>query len=53
MQDIIQQATSDGYKSLSLSVAPENQAAVRLYEKLGFEYFGVSGTSWIMKFRID
>ncbi|KUP21687.1 GNAT family N-acetyltransferase [Paenibacillus sp. DMB5] len=52
MQDIIQQAISDGYKSLSLSVDPENQAAVRLYEKLGFEYFGLSGTSWTMKLNI-
>jgi ribosomal protein S18 acetylase RimI-like enzyme len=52
MKEIIQQAISDGYKSLSLSVDPENQAAVRLYEKLGFEYFGVSETSWTMKLNI-
>ncbi|MRN53230.1 GNAT family N-acetyltransferase [Paenibacillus monticola] len=55
MEEIIQQAISDGYKSLSLSVDPENQVAVQLYEKLGFEYFGVSGTSWTMKlnFKIN
>jgi ribosomal protein S18 acetylase RimI-like enzyme len=52
MNEIIQQAKSDGYKSLSLSVDPENLAAVLLYEKLGFEYFGVSETSWTMKFNI-
>ncbi|MFD1904295.1 GNAT family N-acetyltransferase [Paenibacillus rhizoplanae] len=49
MEGIIQQAVSDGYPSLSLSVDPENQAAVRLYNKLGFEYVGTAGTSWTMK----
>ena len=49
MKEINQQARDDGYKSLSLSVDPDNHSAVRLYEKLGFEYFGMSGTSWIMK----
>ncbi|MFD2613455.1 GNAT family N-acetyltransferase [Paenibacillus gansuensis] len=49
MKEIIHQAISDGYKSLSLSVNPENQAALQLYEKLGFEHFGISGTSWTMK----
>lgn len=52
MNEIIQQAKSDGYKSLSLSVDPENLAAVLLYKKLGFEYFGVSSTSWTMKLNI-
>ena len=41
MKAIIQQAKTDGYKAISLSVDPENQTAVRLYEKLGFEYVGV------------
>jgi ribosomal protein S18 acetylase RimI-like enzyme len=49
MKEINQQARNDGYKSLSLSVDPDNDIAVRLYEKLGFEHFGMSGTSWIMK----
>jgi ribosomal protein S18 acetylase RimI-like enzyme len=49
MKEIIQQARNDGYKTLSLSVDPDNHTAVRLYEKLGFDYFGMSGTSWIMK----
>lgn len=49
MKEIIEQAKSDGYKSLSLSVDPDNHSAVRLYEKLGFKYVGMSGTSWTMK----
>lgn len=49
MQELIQQAQKDGFPSLSLSVDPSNQAAVRMYEKLGFVYCGVSGTSWTMK----
>lgn len=53
MKEIIQQAKEDGFASLSLSVDPENQAAVRLYEGLGFEYWGLSGTSWTMVLRID
>lgn len=52
MEAIIQQAVSDGYPSVSLSVDPENQAAVRLYDKLGFEYFGISGTSRTMKLNL-
>jgi ribosomal protein S18 acetylase RimI-like enzyme len=52
MEKIIQQAKFDNYKSLSLSVDPENQAAVRLYEKLGFEHCGLSGTSLTMKINV-
>ncbi|WP_339220062.1 GNAT family N-acetyltransferase [Paenibacillus sp. FSL H8-0332] len=52
MEGIIQQALSDGYPSLSLSVDSENQAAVRLYNKLGFEYVGTAGTSWTMKLNL-
>jgi ribosomal protein S18 acetylase RimI-like enzyme len=53
MEKIIQQAKFDNYKSLSLSVDPENQAAVRLYEKLGFEQWELSGTSWTMKLNVS
>ncbi|WP_235960797.1 GNAT family N-acetyltransferase [Paenibacillus silvestris] len=49
MQALIQQAQKDGFSSLSLSVDLSNQAAVRMYEKLGFVYCGMSGTSWTMK----
>jgi ribosomal protein S18 acetylase RimI-like enzyme len=53
MSEIIKQAEFDGYKSLSLSVNPENTSAVKLYEKLGFKYFGLSGTSWTMKLNVS
>jgi ribosomal protein S18 acetylase RimI-like enzyme len=52
MKEIMKQARFDGYHSLSLSVNPENQAAVRLYRKVGFVYYGVSGTFWTMKLNI-
>jgi ribosomal protein S18 acetylase RimI-like enzyme len=52
MKEIIQQAGIDGYKSLSLSVDPDNHLAVWLYEKLGFGYYDISGTSWTMKLTI-
>ncbi|MDU0331290.1 GNAT family N-acetyltransferase [Paenibacillus sp. 3LSP] len=49
MNEIIKQAALDGYHSLSLSVDPTNTPAVELYQKLGFTYFGISGTSWTIK----
>ncbi|MBA2872942.1 ribosomal protein S18 acetylase RimI-like enzyme [Anoxybacillus calidus] len=49
LEKIIEQAKLDGYKALSLSVDPRNEAAVQLYQKLGFEQCGISGTSWTMK----
>ncbi|WP_405104186.1 GNAT family N-acetyltransferase [Paenibacillus sp. FSL K6-1217] len=52
MQAITQQAVTEGYTSLSLSVDPGNQAAVRLYDRLGFQFHGISGTSWTMKLDI-
>lgn len=48
MNKIIQLAMEDGYKSVSLSVDPDNHDAVHLYRKLGFKECGVSGTSIIM-----
>ncbi|MGP0586194.1 GNAT family N-acetyltransferase [Paenibacillus timonensis] len=52
MNEIIKQAASDGYRSLSLSVDPENTSAVKLYQHLGFTYYGISGTSWTMTIDI-
>lgn len=49
MKKIMQQANNDGYTSLSLSVDPNNSGALKLYNNLGFEKCGVSGTSWTMK----
>ena len=48
MKKIIKQASKDGYRSLSLSVDPENISAVHIYRQLGFIDFGVSGTSITM-----
>lgn len=52
MKKIINQAISEGYKSISLSVDPENSSAVHIYKKLGFKDYGVSGTSTTMIYRI-
>lgn len=53
MNEIIKQAANDGYRSLSLSVDPQNTSAMNLYERLGFSYFGISGTSWTMKLDLE
>ncbi|WP_238653519.1 GNAT family N-acetyltransferase [Paenibacillus piscarius] len=53
MKEIIDQARSDGHSALSLSVDPDNQGAVKLYEKLGFQFYGIAGTSWTMKLDIS
>ncbi|MFD1175977.1 GNAT family N-acetyltransferase [Paenibacillus puldeungensis] len=45
MHEIIKQAESDGHRSLSLSVDPQNTSVVKLYQKLGFVNWGISGTS--------
>ena len=51
MKKIIQHASEDGYKSLSLSVDPENTSAVYIYRQLGFIDYNVSGTSITMIYR--
>ena len=53
MKEIIQKAICEGYKSISLSVDPENRNAVHIYRKLGFEDYGVSGTSITMVYRVN
>lgn len=52
MDELVKQAASDGFRALSLSVDPQNHAAVKLYQKCGFTYIGMSGTSWTMKLGI-
>lgn len=44
---LIEQARLANVARLSLSVEPENFSR-RLYEKLGFKIFGVSGIAWTM-----
>lgn len=51
MKKITQQATDNGYKSISLSVDPENTSAVHIYRQLGFIDYGISGTSITMVYR--
>ncbi|MEG0385431.1 MAG: GNAT family N-acetyltransferase [Solibacillus sp.] len=52
MKKIIHQAICEGYKSISLSVDPENSNAVHIYKKLGFLDYGMSGTSITMVYRV-
>ena len=40
------------YAAVSLSVAPDN-AARRWYERLGFEFVGTNGDSWVMQLVFD
>ncbi|MFF3102178.1 GNAT family N-acetyltransferase [Viridibacillus arvi] len=51
MNKIMQLAMTDGYKSISLSVDPDNRNAVHIYNKLGFQEYGISGTSITMVYR--
>lgn len=52
MEHLIAQARVDGYRGLSLSVDPRN-AALRLYERLGFTYVGADeGGSWTMLLKL-
>ncbi len=48
LNELIEKAKQDGFKSLSLSVDPENFAR-QLYESTGFVKVGESGTSWTYK----
>ncbi|MGE7919101.1 N-acetyltransferase family protein [Viridibacillus sp. NPDC093762] len=51
MNKIIQLAMAEGYKSISLSVDPDNSDAVHIYNKIGFQEYGISGTSITMVYR--
>ncbi|KIL44614.1 GNAT family N-acetyltransferase [Jeotgalibacillus soli] len=48
LEKLLDQASTDGYNAISLSVDPENKA-MNLYKKFGFVKVGESGTSWTMK----
>lgn len=50
---IMKQARDDQFESLSLSVDPENEAAVELYKSLGFAQVGMEGTSLTMVVQLD
>ncbi|ADU29202.1 GCN5-related N-acetyltransferase [Evansella cellulosilytica DSM 2522] len=50
---LMEEAFSDGYTTLSLSVDPTNKEAVQLYKKLGFKQCCTSGTSWTMVCNIS
>ncbi len=52
MNKIIQLAMEEGYKSISLSVDPDNRDAVHIYNKMGFKECGVSGTSITMVYSL-
>lgn len=51
MINLLKKAESSSYSQISLSVDPNNPA-IYLYQSLGFEKIGVSGTSWTMKRKL-
>lgn len=48
LKALLEKARADGYKSISLSVDPDNMAC-RMYERFGFKKVGTEDTSWTMK----
>lgn len=48
LETLLEQARSDGYAEVSLSVEPDNPA-IRLYEKHGFSKVGERGGALVMK----
>ena len=49
---LLQKARLSSSRQVSLSVDPSNPA-VHLYQKLGFERIGISGTSWVMTIELN
>ena len=47
LRALISEARQQGFKSLSLSVAPHNRSRM-MYERTGFEKVGEEGESWTM-----
>jgi ribosomal protein S18 acetylase RimI-like enzyme len=52
LEALIKRAREDGYKSLSLSVEPDNPS-LALYERFGFHKVGETGGAWTMKAELD
>ncbi|MBK3496435.1 GNAT family N-acetyltransferase [Viridibacillus sp. YIM B01967] len=52
MNQIIQIAIEEEYKSISLSVDPDNSDAVHIYKKIGFKQCGMCGTSITMVYKV-
>ncbi|MGE7944374.1 N-acetyltransferase family protein [Lysinibacillus xylanilyticus] len=52
MHEIIQQAMDGGYNTISLSVDLENDTAIKMYQKLGFQDYEVVGTSKTMIYKL-
>lgn len=52
MRKIIKQAKDEGYINISLSVDLENDAAINIYNKLGFKDYEVVGTSKTMIYKL-
>jgi GNAT superfamily N-acetyltransferase len=48
LEALIERARQEGYKSLSLSVEPDNPS-LALYERFGFRKVGETGGAWTMK----
>ena len=52
LDELIARARADGFPALSLSVSPSNPARA-LYESLGFQKVGESGTSWTFRLPLE
>jgi ribosomal protein S18 acetylase RimI-like enzyme len=52
LRALLDQARSDGFEQISLSVEPDNPA-LRLYERHGFQKVGESDHSWTMVARLS
>jgi ribosomal protein S18 acetylase RimI-like enzyme len=51
LEELIATARADGFAALSLSVSPLNPAR-HLYESLGFQKVGETGTSWTLRLAL-
>ena len=52
LEGLLAQAREDGYRSVSLSVEPENPA-LHLYERHGFQKVGERGGAWVMRAELS